>query len=108
MSDEPIKWRYGARLRSGEWIWPRGHYEYDLDKAKAAALRTFPFADVVGVEPGSVEPDVNRWVHERNKGWRLDDPAVEAAAKRSREILRRAELPPEAAHELPKPWWDRD
>lgn len=86
---EPIKWRYGARMR-GRWLWPRGLWEYDIDKAKVAALRTFPHASAIGVEP--LPPATgDRWVHEHNKGWRIEQPPEPIA-------------PPAIVDQ----WWQRD
>lgn len=113
MSDEPIRWRYGARLRSGKWIWPRGLYELELEKAKIAADRTFPFADIIGVEPLSIEPEIKRWVRRRGERWCLeaDRAAVEHAAGTPRPIapvLVVDNPAPAAIEPRPKPWWDRD
>lgn len=89
---DPVKWRYGARLR-GQWIVPRGCWEYDLETAKAAALRTWPYASKVMVVAEGDQAR-GRWMHETGKGWRFDAPPAEAP--------RRSTAPANA-------WWlDRD
>ncbi len=47
----PTRFYYGTQMRSnGGWLWPRACWEYDLEKAKAAALRTWPYAVALAIE----------------------------------------------------------
>lgn len=96
VSEEAVKYRFGARL-NGRWILPRGNWEYSLDEAKASALRTWPFATLVGVFP--MAAGAGHWVHETGKGWRHETVPIEAP-RDAQPATARAEPP------AIRRWWD--
>ena len=102
----PQRYVYGAQMRSGgRWLWPRGCYEYDLEKAQAAALRTWPYATKIAVAVDPAGEAREAWVCERDQQRNLPAAWI---------LVPRAERWPapssssSAPADRPLQWWQRD